>query len=179
MRNAQINEAFVKRVGSHLARIAQKKIANHISTSMESHFLFANLVEIIQQVDVKRSRIDQCKIKINRALSTSINFVKQIMTVYFVRTMEQDISYAVNLVQHKFSNNPNIKGKPLFIKLSPAYKGQLKPRTPCASWSNGFDATTNRQLYNFLCAVLATLFGTRSQKLETLPCISILRFEQT
>ena len=40
------------------------------------------------------------------------------LTVDDVRTMEQDIAYGINVVRHKYSNDPNFKGKPLLLKLS-------------------------------------------------------------
>ena len=30
--------------------------------------------------------------------------------------MEQDIAHGINVVRHKYSNDPNFKGKPLFLK---------------------------------------------------------------
>ena len=35
-----------------------------------------------------------------------------------VRVMEQDIAYCVKIEQHKYSNCPNYKRKPIFSKLS-------------------------------------------------------------
>ena len=29
--------------------------------------------------------------------------------------MEQDIAQRINVVRHKYSNDPNVKGKPLFL----------------------------------------------------------------
>ena len=30
--------------------------------------------------------------------------------------MEQDFAHGMNVVRHKYSNDPNFKGKPLFLK---------------------------------------------------------------
>ena len=30
--------------------------------------------------------------------------------------MDQDIAYEINVVQHKYSNDPNFEGKPIFLK---------------------------------------------------------------
>ena len=38
------------------------------------------------------------------------------LTVDDVRTMEQDIAYENNVVRQKYSNDPNFKGKPIFLK---------------------------------------------------------------
>ena len=45
MRNAQLNDAFVKALDPQLARMTLKKVANHKSTALESQLSFAQLVE--------------------------------------------------------------------------------------------------------------------------------------
>ena len=40
---------------------------------------------------------------------------KDNLTVDDVSTMEQDIAYGINLAQQKYSNDPNFKGKLLFL----------------------------------------------------------------
>ena len=39
------------------------------------------------------------------------------LTVDDIHAMEQDIAHGMNVVQHKYSNDPNFKGKALFLKL--------------------------------------------------------------
>ena len=38
------------------------------------------------------------------------------LSVIDVSTMEQDIAYGINVIQHKYTNIPNFKRKPLFLK---------------------------------------------------------------
>ena len=38
------------------------------------------------------------------------------LTVDDIHIMEQDIAHGINVVRHKYSNDPNYKGKPLFLK---------------------------------------------------------------
>ena len=119
MRNAQMMVALVKGLDPQLARIALKKIANHKSTALEPQLSFAQLVKKIHQADVTRTHIDRHKLKTKSTLSPSIdNFSLEIdnLTVDEIHTMEQHIAHGVNVVRQKYSNDPNFKGKQLFLK---------------------------------------------------------------
>ena len=119
MRNAQMIEALSKALDPQLARIALKKIENHKSTALEPQLQFAQLVERIHQEDNTRTQIDRPKLKTNSTpLTSSINLPLEIdnLTVDDIHTMEQDIAHGINVVQHKYSNDPNFKGKPFFLK---------------------------------------------------------------
>ena len=120
MQNAQMNDAFVKAFNPQLAGMALKKIANHKSTALEPQLLFPQLVEKIHQEDITRTHIDRYKINKSSTLSPSINnlsLATDNLTVDEIHTMEQDTVRGINVVQHKFSNDPNLKEKPLFLKL--------------------------------------------------------------
>ena len=119
MRNAQLNDALVKALDPQLAKIASKKIANHKSTALEPLLPFAQLVEKIHQEDITRTHIDRHKLTTNNTLSPTINSLTQDidqLTVDNFHIMEQDIAHGINVVRHKYSNDPNFKGKPLFLK---------------------------------------------------------------
>ena len=119
MRNAQMNDALVKALDPQLARIALKKIANHKSTALEPQLPFAQLVEKIHQEDITRTHIDRHKLNTNSTITPTINNLScdiDNFTVEDIQIMEQDIAHGINVVQHKYSNDPNIKGKPLFLK---------------------------------------------------------------
>ena len=118
MRNIQMNDALVKALDPQLARIALKKIANQKSTTLEPQLPFAQLVEKIHQEDITRRHIDRHKLKTNSTSSHSIiNLSLEIdnLTVDDIHAMEQDIAQGINLVLHKYSNDPNFKGKLLFL----------------------------------------------------------------
>ena len=119
MRNAQMNEALVKALDPQLARIAIKKIANHKSTALEPQLPFAQLVEKFHQENFTRTHIDRHKLTTNSTLSPSINNLSleiDDLTVDDIHTMEEDIPHGLNVVRHKYSNDPTFKGKPLFLK---------------------------------------------------------------
>ena len=119
MRNAQMNDALVKALDPQLARIALKMIANHKSTALKPKLPYAQLVEKIHQEDITRTHIDRHKLNTNSTLSPSINNLSLgigNLTVDIIHTMEQSIAHAINVVRHKYSNDPNFKGKPLFQK---------------------------------------------------------------
>ena len=119
MRNAQMNDALVKALDPQLARIALKKIANYKSTALEPQHPFAQLVEKIHQEDITRTHIDRHKLNTNSTFSPSINNLSleiDNLTVEDIHTMEQDFAHGINLVRHKYSNDPNFKGKPRFLK---------------------------------------------------------------
>ena len=112
MRNAQRNDALVKAVDPQLARIANKKIANHKSTALEPQLSFAQLVEKIHHEDITRIHIDRHKLDTNSTLSPSINNLSleiDNLIVDDIYAMEQDIAHDKNLVRHKYSNDPNFK----------------------------------------------------------------------
>ena len=116
---AQMNKALVKALDPHLARIALKMIANHKSTASEPQLPFAQLVEKIHQMLITRRHLNRRKLNANSTLSSSINSHSleiDNLTVDDVHMMEQDIAHRNNVVQHKYSNDPNFKGKPLFLK---------------------------------------------------------------
>ena len=73
MRNAKMNDAFVKALDPLLARIALKKIANHKSIELEAQLPFAQLVDKIHQEDITRTHIDRQKLNTNSTFSSSIN----------------------------------------------------------------------------------------------------------
>ena len=86
-----------------------KKIDNYKSTAFEAQLPFAHLVEKIHQENITKTLIDRHKINTNSTLSSPIkNFSMDIdnLTVDDVRTMEQEIAYGINVVQHKYSNDP-------------------------------------------------------------------------
>ena len=119
MRNAQMNDPLVKALYPQLARIAPKEIANQKSTALEPQLPYAQLVEKKHQEDITRRHIDRHKLNTNSTLSPSINNLSLVLdnlTVDDIHAMEQDITHGINVVQHKYSNDPNFKGKPLFLK---------------------------------------------------------------
>ena len=86
---------------------------------MEPQLPFAQLVEEIHQEDITRTHIDRHKLNTNSTLSSSINNLSldfDHLTVVDIHMMEQDIEHGINVVRHKYSNDPNFKGKPLFLK---------------------------------------------------------------
>ena len=91
IRNAQMNDALVKALDPHLARIALKKIANHKSTALEPQIPFAQFFEKIHQEDITRTHIDRQKINTNSTLSSSFNnlsFEIDNLTVDDIHTIE-------------------------------------------------------------------------------------------
>ena len=87
--------------------------------AFEAQLPFAHLVEKIHQEDITRTLIDRHNIITNSTLSSPIkNFSMDIdnLTVDDVGTTEQEIAYGINVVQHKYSNDPYFKEKPLFLK---------------------------------------------------------------
>ena len=121
IRNAQMNDALFKALDPQLARIALTKIiANHKSNALEPQLPFAHLVEKIHQEDIGRTHIDRHKLNTNSTLSPSIKNLslrRYNLTVDEIHVMEHDIAHGINVVRHKYSNDPNFKGKPLFLKL--------------------------------------------------------------
>ena len=120
MRNAQMNDALIKALDPQLARIAPKKIANHKSTALPPQLPFAQLVKKTHQKHITKTHIDRHKLNTNSTLSPSINnlFLEiDNLTVDDIHAMEQDIAHEINVVRHKYSNDPNFKGKPLFLKI--------------------------------------------------------------
>ena len=114
-----MNGALVKILDPQLVRLTLKKIANQKSTALEPKLPFAQLVEKIHQEDTTRTHIDRHKISTNSNLSSSINNISMDiynLTIYDIRTMEQNIAYGINVVQHRYSNESKFKGKPLFLK---------------------------------------------------------------
>ena len=119
MRNAQMNDALAKALDIQLAIIAHKKISNHKSTALEPQLPFAQLVEKIHPEDITRTHIDRQNLNTNSTLSPFINNLSieiDNLTVDDIHTMEQVIAHGKNVVRHKYSNDPNFKGKPLFLK---------------------------------------------------------------
>ena len=112
MRSAQINDALVKALDLQLARIALKKIADHKSTALEPQLPFAQLVEEIYQEDITRTHIDRHKLSTNSTLSPTINNLSydiDNLSVEDIQTMEQDIAHGINVVRHKYSNDPVLR----------------------------------------------------------------------
>ena len=121
MRNAQMNDALVKALDPQLARIALKKIANHKSTAVEPQLPFEQLVEKIHQEDITRTYIDRHKLMPNSTITPTINNLSydiDNLTVEDIQIIEQDIAHGINVVRHKYSNDPNFKGKPVFLNIS-------------------------------------------------------------
>ena len=119
MRNAQLNDALVKALDPQLARIALKKIVNHKSTALEPQLPFAQSVEKIHQEDITRTHIDRHQLSKNSNLSPSLNnlsFEGDNLTVDKIHIMEQDVAHGINVVRHKYSNDPNFKGKQVFLE---------------------------------------------------------------
>ena len=112
-----MNDALVKALDPQLARKALKKVANCKSIALETQLPFAQLVERIHQEDITRTHIDRHKLTTNSTFSTSINNLSleiDNLTVDDIHAMEQDIAHRITVVRHKYSNDPNFKGKPLF-----------------------------------------------------------------
>ena len=120
MRNAQMNDALVKAHDLQLARIALRKIANHISTKLEPQLSFAQLVEKIRQEDITRTHIHRHKLNTNSPLSSSINSLSldiDPIRLDDIHMMDEHIAHGINVVRHKYSNHPIFKGKPLMFTL--------------------------------------------------------------
>ena len=114
-----MNDAPAKTLEPQLARTALKKIANHKSTTFEPHLPLAHLVEKMHQEDITRTHIDRHKLSTNSTFSSSIDNISldiDHLTVDDIHMMERDIAQGINVVRHKYSNDPKIKGKPLFLK---------------------------------------------------------------
>ena len=134
MRNAQMNDAFVKALDPQLARIALKRTANHKSTALEPPLPFVQLVEKIHQEDITRTHIDRHKLNTNSTLSTLINYLSlkiDNLTIENVHSMEQDIAHGINVVRHKYTNEPNFKGNPLFLKFCKKCSGSGHSISTC------------------------------------------------
>ena len=61
--------------------------------------------------------MDRPKLNTNSTSSSSSNNLSleiDNLTADDVHMMEQDIAHGINVVRHKYSNDPNFKGKPLF-----------------------------------------------------------------
>ena len=109
MRNAQMKDALVKALDPQLARIALKKIANHKSTALEPQLPFTHLVDKIHQEDITRTHIDRHKLNTNSTITPTINNLSCDiinLTIEDIQIMEQDIAHDINLVRHKYSNDP-------------------------------------------------------------------------
>ena len=117
-----MNDAFVKSLDPQLVRISQQKFAGHKSIALEPQLPFAQLVEKITQEDITRTHIDGHNLNTNSTLSSSNNNLSydiDHLTVNDIYAMEHDIADGINVVPHKYSNDPNFKGKPIsltFIK---------------------------------------------------------------
>ena len=86
---------------------------------MEPQLLFAQLVENIHQEDNTRTHIGRHKLSTNSTSSPMVyNPSLEIdnLTVDDVHTMEQDTAHGINIIRHKYSNDPNFNGKALFPK---------------------------------------------------------------
>ena len=108
-----MNDALVKALDPQLVRKALKKIANHKSTALEPLFPFAQLVEKLHQEGITRTHIDRHKLSTSPTLTPTINNLSldiDNLTVKDIQTMEQDIAYGINVVRHKYSNDPRFKG---------------------------------------------------------------------
>ena len=95
MRNAQMNDTFVKTIDPQLARIALKKIANHKLTALEPQLPFAQHFEKIHQEDITGTHLDRHKMSTISILSSSLNNISMDideLTIDDIRTMEQDIA---------------------------------------------------------------------------------------
>ena len=74
---------------------------------------------ILHQEDITRTHIDRHKLNANPTSSYSINNLSleiDSLKVDDIHAMEQDIADGINVVQYKYSNDPNFKGNPLFLK---------------------------------------------------------------
>ena len=117
MQNAQMNDALVKALDPQLARIPLKRIANRKSTALEQQLPFAQLVEKIHQEDITRTHIDRHKINLKPTFSPSIkNLSMELdnLTVEAIQSIEHDIAHGINVVRHKYSNDPDFKGNHSF-----------------------------------------------------------------
>ena len=114
-----MNDALVKALETQLARMALKKIADHKSTALEPQLPFVQLVEKMHQEDITRTNNDCHKLSTNSTVTpTTSNLSYDIdnLTIEDIQTMEQDIAHGINVVRHKYSNDPKFKGKQLFLK---------------------------------------------------------------
>ena len=112
--NEQKNDAFVRALDQQLARIPLKKIAEHKLIALEPQHSYAQLEEKLQQEDITRTHIDRHKVNKNSTLSSSINNLSREidhLTVDYIHTMEQDIAHGINVVRHRYSNDPILKRK--------------------------------------------------------------------
>ena len=79
---------------------------------------FHLLIKKIHQEDLARTNIDRHKNITNSTLSSSMNKISTDIenhTVDDVRTLEQDIAYGIKVVTRRYSNDTNLKGKPIFL----------------------------------------------------------------
>ena len=111
-----MNELFVKAHDPQLDRIAPKKIAHNKSTALEPELPFAQLVQKIHQEDITKTHIDINEINTNSNSITNLSLDIDHLTVDDIHMMEQDIAQGINAVRHNYSNDPNFKGKTLFLK---------------------------------------------------------------
>ena len=114
-----MTDALVKALDPQLARITLKKFVNHKSTALEPQRPFAQLVEKIHQENITRTHIDRHKLNTMSTFSPSINSLSleiDNLNVEGIHTMEQDFAHEINVLGQKYSNDPNFKTKPLFLK---------------------------------------------------------------
>ena len=154
MRNAQMNDALIKAPDSQWARIALKKIAILKLTALEPQLPFAHLVEKIHQEDITRTHIDRHKLKTNSTFPLSISDLSldiDHLTVDDIHIMEQDIAHGINVVGHMYSNGPNFKGIPIFLKFCKkcSRSGHSSSTCPDKSYTKPFDKLGfQKQIFN-------------------------------
>ena len=111
-----MRKRMTKALDPQLARIAIKRLQ---ITALEPQLPFVQLVEKVHQEDIPRAHIDRHKLNTNSTFSPSINNLSleiDNLKVKDIHTMEQDIGHGINIVRQRYSNDPNFKGKPLFLK---------------------------------------------------------------
>ena len=86
------------------------------------------------QEDITRPHIDRHKCNTNSTLPSSINNHSvdiDHLTVDDIHMIEQDIAHGVNVGRHKYSNDPNFKGKPRFLKFCKKCSRSGHSISPC------------------------------------------------
>ena len=88
------------------------------STALEPQLPLAPLVEKLHQEDITRLHIDRHELSPISTLSSSINNPSldfDHLTEDDIHMMELDIALWIKVERHKYSNDPNFKGKTLFL----------------------------------------------------------------
>ena len=116
--NALMNELIVKALDPQLDRIAPKKCQKQINCIWTRASICTISTKIYQE-DITKTHIDRNEINTNSTFSSSIlnlSLDTDHLTVDDIHMTEQDFAQGIKAVRHKYSNDPNFKGQPLFLK---------------------------------------------------------------